>query len=134
MIDRKIFQGLGKEGAHHRGDPAHPPRPILLKCAIAAERARDGVVTKRKIISPGPGSASATSGSYCAALPCRRSYLGTRDVFVNMGDFWRFPGQVQAIDRLKARHGFTVARPIYDPSPLGTTTASRGRSRRSFTS
>ena len=127
VIDRKIFQGLGKEGAHECGDPAHPPglSRDAGKRAIAAERARDrgdlraghyfawtwlGIRHVRD-----PHRAALADPAYVPPIPIED--LGTRDVFVNMGDFWWFPGQVQAIDRLKARHGFTVVQEC-NPRPV----------------
>jgi glycosyltransferase involved in cell wall biosynthesis len=42
-----------------------------------------------------------------------------RDAFVNLGDFWWYTRQSQALGRFKAQHGFKLVQMIHDLFPLG---------------
>lgn len=129
VLDRKIFQGLGKEGAHDaailRIRQAY--REMLASVPLVPSvsemewfQAHYFAWTWLGIRHVwDPHRAALADPAYVPPIPIEG--IGARDVFVNMGDFWWFPGQGQAIDRLKARHGFTVVQMIHDLFPLGTT-------------
>jgi glycosyltransferase involved in cell wall biosynthesis len=45
--------------------------------------------------------------------------VDSRDVLVNLGDFWWYRGRSRALGRLKAQHGFKLVQMIHDLFPLG---------------
>jgi glycosyltransferase involved in cell wall biosynthesis len=55
--------------------------------------------------------------SYLPPVPLDRA--NGRDAFVNLGDFWWYTRQSQALGRFKAQHGFKLVQMIHDLFPLG---------------
>lgn len=140
VVDPRILHGLGKEGAHDaailRIRQAY--RDMLASVAMVPSlremewfQARYFAWTwlgLRHVWDP--HRAALADPAYARPRPI--AALGEGDVFVNMGDFWWFPGQSQAIGRLKARHGFGVVQMIHDLFPLGTTAWEPASFRRKF--
>ncbi len=54
---------------------------------------------------------------YAPPVPLARA--DGRDAFVNLGDFWWYTRQSQALGRFKAQHGFKLVQMIHDLFPLG---------------
>ena len=140
VIDPRILEGLGREGAHDaavlRIRQAY--RDMLRRMPLVPS-----VREMEWFQAPyfawtwlglrhlwDPHRAALADPAY--VLPKPIEGLGEHDVFVNVGDFWWYPGQSQAIGRLKARHGFALVQMIHDLFPLGTTAWGPQAFRRKF--